>query len=125
MTDSLVNRVNDHLPVAPALVVVADIVDVAVEIKNPAQRLLRRRNVVALGTEHHDGRSYLTQVDHRAIGSLEPTGSQIVADEKLVNDELDFLGVQIDMAAPPALELEVSFGFGVDLGIDVVLLRPE
>ena len=42
MPDRLVNGVDDGLSVS------ADLVDVAVEIENPAERLLRRRDVVAL-----------------------------------------------------------------------------
>ncbi len=57
--------------------------------------------------------------------SLDPAGREIVADEQLVDDELDFLGIEIDVAAPPALEAEIALGFGVDLGIEIVLLAPE
>jgi hypothetical protein len=50
---------------------------------------------------------------------------KIIADEQLVDDELDFLGVEIDVTAPPALEAEITRGLGVDLGIQVVLLGPQ
>ena len=56
---------------------------------------------------------------------LNLAGGEIVADEQLVDDELDFLGVEIDVAAPPALEAEVARRLGVDLGIEIVLLGPE
>ncbi len=56
---------------------------------------------------------------------LDPPGGELVADEQLVDDELDFLGVQIDVAAPPALEAEIARRLGVDLGIEIVLLGPE
>ena len=42
MPDRFVNGINDGLAVGP------DLVDVAVKIKNPIERLLRRRDVVAL-----------------------------------------------------------------------------
>ena len=42
MPDRLVNGVNDGLPIRP------DLVDIAVEIENPVECLLRRRDVVAL-----------------------------------------------------------------------------
>jgi hypothetical protein len=44
------------------------------------------------------------------------SGGEIVADEQVIDDELDLFGVQIDVAALPALETEISRGFGVDLG---------
>src|SRR3984885_15299900 len=119
MTHGLMNRVNDRLPVIPYLV------DIAVKIENPAERLLWWRDVVALGTEHHDGGSYLAQINHLAIRGFDPPGRQIVADEQFIDNELDLLGVQVDVAAPPALEFKIAFGLGVALGIDVILLAPE
>src|SRR6185437_8276595 len=53
------------------------------------------------------------------------SGGQVVADEKLIDDELDFLGIEVDVSAPPALELKISWRFGNDLGIDVVLFAPQ
>ena len=50
---------------------------------------------------------------------------QLVADEQLIDDELDLLGIQVDVTAPPALETEIAWRFGVDLGIEVVLLGPQ
>ena len=98
MADALVDRVDDRLAVG------ADLVDVLVEIENPAERLLRRRDVVALRAEHHDGRADIAQVDRGAVRRLDSAGGELVADEQLIDDELDLLGVQIDVAAPPALE---------------------
>ena len=45
MPDRLVQRVDDGLTVGD------DLVDVVVEVENPAERLLRRRDVVAPGAE--------------------------------------------------------------------------
>ena len=59
MADGLVDRIDDGLAVG------ADLVDVLVEVENPAERLLRRRDVVALRAEHHDRRADVAQVDRR------------------------------------------------------------
>ena len=48
MTDALVDRIDDRLAIG------AHVVDVLVEIENPSERLLRRRDVVALRAKHHD-----------------------------------------------------------------------
>ena len=61
----------------------------------------------------------------RAVRGLDLAGGEIVADEQLVDDELDFLGIEIDVAAPPALEAEIARRLGVDLGIEIVLLAPQ
>src|SRR5262249_28205982 len=53
------------------------------------------------------------------------SGSEIVADEQLIDDELHFLGVEIDVASPPALETQIAWRLGVDLGIEIVLLGPK
>jgi hypothetical protein len=42
------HSIDDRLPVCP------DLVDIMVEIKDPAKRLLRRRDVVALSAEYDD-----------------------------------------------------------------------
>src|SRR5208283_524935 len=50
MPDRVVQRVDDGLTVGH------DLVDVVVEVENPVERLLRRRDVVAPGTEANDRR---------------------------------------------------------------------
>ena len=112
------NGVDDGLTVG------ADLIDIVVEIEDPAERLLRRRDVVALRAEHDDRRADAAQIDRGAVGGLDPAGGEIVADEQFVDDELDFLGVEIDVPAPPALEAEIALGLGVDLRIEIVLLGP-
>src|SRR5262249_62047392 len=46
-------------------------------------------------------------------------------EEQLVDDELDLLRVEIDVTSPPALETEIARRFGVDLGIEIILLGPK
>ena len=71
------------------------------------------------------GERYVPEVDGLAVGHLDASGGEVVADEQLIDDELDLLGIQIDMPAPPALEFEIAIRLGIDLRIDVVLLGPE
>ena len=52
-------------------------------------------------------------------------GAELIADEEVIDDVLYFIGVQQDMATPPALETQVAGNFGVDVGIQVVLLGPK
>src|SRR5690606_10425750 len=107
------------------LVVRHDFGVVLVQVGDPAQRLGRRGDVVALGTEHDDGRTDVAQVDADAVGSDQPGGGQAVADEQVVDDVLDLRAVQVDVSAPPFFEAQVAGGFGVDFGVQVVLLAPE
>ena len=108
MADGFVDRVDDGLAVG------ADFIDVVIEIENPSERLLRRRDVVALRAEHDDRRADVAQIDGRAVGCLDFAGGKLVADEQVVDDGLDFLAVQIDVAAPPSLEAEIARRLGVD-----------
>ena len=119
MTDALVEAVYDGLPVCD------QIVEVLVEIENPAERLLRRGDVVAERAEDDDRRLELAQIDARAFASGNLTFGQLVPDEQFVDDELDFIGVQENGRAPPFLEFEKARRLSVDLGIDVVILGPE
>ena len=109
MADTFVDRVDNRLPIGP------DLIDVGIAIEDPVQRLLRRGDIVALGAEHHNRRPDVAQVHLLAVGHLDLAGGEIVSDKELVDDELDFPGIQIDVPAPPAFEFEVSLGLGIDL----------
>src|SRR5262249_43520074 len=119
VTDARMDGVYDGLAVG------ADFVDVLVKIENPSERLLRRRDVVALRAEHDDGRADVAEIDRGAVRCLNSAGGEIVADEQLIDDELHLLGVEIDVTSPPALETQIARRLGVDLGVEVVLLGPE
>src|SRR5882757_1286787 len=105
MTDSFVNRINDGLSVGP------DFIDVLIEIEDPAEGLLRRGNVISFRTEYDNRRANVAQIDGRAVRGLDRARSELVADEQIVDDGLNFLGIQIDMSAPPALEAEIACSF--------------
>src|SRR5438045_170731 len=118
MSDRLVNSVYDGLPERP------DLVDVVIEIENPAECLLWRGDVVAFRAEHHDRRANVTKIDGGSIRHLDAAGRQIVADKQLIDDELDLLGIEVDVPSPPAFEFQIARRLGVDLGVNVILLRP-
>src|SRR5262249_6075497 len=118
MADAFVDCVDDRLSER------ADLVDIVIQIKNPAERLRRWRDVVALRAEYDDGRPNVAQVDGHAGPGLDPARREIIADEQLIDAELDLLGVQIDVATPPTFEAEIARGFSVNLGVQIVLLAP-
>jgi hypothetical protein len=41
-------------------------------------------------------------------------GYEIIADEQLIDDELNLFGVEIDMTAPPALKAKIAGCLGID-----------
>src|SRR5262249_1079389 len=98
MTDALMNRIYNGLPVR------SNFVDILVQVENPAERLGRRRDVVALREKHHHGPPEVSKVDCLSVGRLNPASRKLVADEQLIDDKLNFLGIEIDMTAPPALK---------------------
>ena len=78
----LVQRVDDGLAVGD------DLVLVVVEVEDPVQRLLRRRDVVAPRAEHDDRRADVAQVDADAVGGADLARGELVADEQIVGDPL-------------------------------------
>src|SRR6476659_3951429 len=119
VTDAFMNGVDDGLTVG------ADLIDALVQVQYPSERLLGRRDVVAFRAKRHDGSANIAQIDRGAVRGLNTPGGEVVADEQLVDDELDLLRVQVDVSAPPALEAQIARGLGVDLGIEIVLLGPQ
>jgi hypothetical protein len=113
MTHFVVNRIDDRLPMG------TDLVDILVEVENPSERLLRRRDVVAAGAEHHDRCADVPKIYGGAVRRLDPSGGEIVADEQLVDDELHFLGIENDVTAPPALEIQIARSLAVDFGVQI------
>src|SRR5262249_9586317 len=100
VADILVDGVDDCLSAG------AELIGVFIEIEYPSERLLRRSNIVPLGAEHDDRRANAAQINLKSAGSPDFAGSKIVADEQFIDDELNLLGVQIDVTAPPAFEAE-------------------
>ena len=109
VANALVQAVDDRLTGRDNLVLVV------VEVEDPAQRLLWRRNVVTPRTEHDDRRLDVAQVDSHAVRAAQLAGGELVADEQLVSDRLHFLGIQQHRAAVPFLEFEKPRRLGIDI----------
>src|SRR6516164_116740 len=86
VTDARMQRIDDRLAVFD------DLVDIVVEVENPAQRLLRRRDVIAPGAEADDRRLDVAQIDPNAVARADLAGREPVADEQIVGDPLHFAG---------------------------------
>ena len=56
---------------------------------------------------------------------LQLVAGQLVADEEIVDQELQLVAVELDEVAPPFLELEIALRPGIDVGVDLVLLAPQ
>jgi hypothetical protein len=119
VADAFVDGIDDGLAAG------TDIVILGVEIGDPAQGLLRRRDVVALGAEADDRRADIAQVDALAGTGHDFSRGQFVADKQLINDPLDFLAVEIDVATPPFFKFEEALGAIIDVRPDVVILAPQ
>ena len=96
-----------------------------VDVGDPVERLLRRRDVVAHRREHDD--RLLDRLQIEVAAGAEPRFAlrELVADEEVVDDPADLFLVHQVEAAPPALELEEALGLGVDVVVQVVPLLPE
>src|SRR5208337_5157852 len=94
MPDAMMQRVDDGLTVGD------DLLDVVIQVEDPAQRLLGRRYVVPPRAEADDRRPDVAQVDAYALGSADLSGRELVSDEQIVGDPLHFAGVEQDRACP-------------------------
>lgn len=119
MPDALVHQSDDHLPAC------LDLVGAAVDIRDPVEGLLRRRDVVAHRSEENDRRFDRAQIERCARRAAHFARPQLVADEKIARDPFDLFAVHQVIAAPPALEVEKARRFGVDLVEQRVVLVPE
>ncbi|MPL74766.1 hypothetical protein SDC9_20583 [bioreactor metagenome] len=119
MADAFVHRVDD------GLVVRQDLSVIGIHVSDPAERLRRWRDVVALRAEHHDRRPDVAQIDPDSVGGDDLARAQPVADEQVVDHVLHLDVVQEDMAAPVFLEAEVARRLGVDFRPEGVALLPE
>src|SRR4029077_1168200 len=111
MADGLMNRIDNCLPVRP------NVIDAVVEVEDPIECLLGRGDVVAFRAEHDDRRPDIAEVDCDTVRCLDSSGGKVVADKQFVDDELDFLRVQVDMATPPLFETQIPGRLCVDLRI--------
>ena len=60
----------------------------------------------------------------RAVLDPNANATVCVQVQNLLGLDLTFLGVEIDVAAPPFLEFVEARFLGIDLGVEVVLLLP-
>src|SRR5262245_3756371 len=107
------------------LIVGDQVVFRSVDLGDPTERLRRRTDVVAPGTENDDRRSNTLQVDDFTRRQSDATGCELVTDKQLLGDELDFLAVEQRVASPPFLEQQETLGFSVYFGPHIVELGPE
>ena len=119
VADVLVQQTDDRLAAG------LDLIGGAIHVRHPVERLLRWGDVVAHGGEQDDRRLDGTKIEGLTV--LRPSSAlpQIVADEQVIDNPLNFLAVEEIEATPPALEVEEARRFGVDVGKQVVVLLPE
>src|SRR5262245_11564438 len=119
MPNLRVNDVEDPLTTPP------DLVYALVVVENPAQRLLRWRDVVSLRTEAHDRCLDLTDVETNAIAGHDLRGRKLVPDKEIVDHPLHFLAAQQDEIPPPLLEMQIAALLLLRICPNVVLFRPQ
>ena len=117
MTHAVVQHVDDGSPRSCNGTIVAPGVD------DPVQRLRRRRDVVTPGSEDHDRRGDVAQVDGM-VADHHRAASQTVADKQVFHNGFDLAACHAEETTPPALELEKALGLGVHAGPQVVVLVP-
>ena len=119
MTDVRMNQSHDRLAVG------FDLFGARVDIADPIERLLRRRDVVAHRRKDDDRLLDRLQIEIASRTQPRFALRQLVADEEIVDYPADLLFVHQVVAAPPALELEKALGLDVDVVEQVVILVED
>src|SRR6516164_1176402 len=109
MADCLMNGIDNGLAIG------SNLVDAFIKVEYPSKRLLGRRDVVALRAEYHYRGPDVAKINRGTVRGLDPSFGEMIADEQLVDDKLDLLGIQIDVPSPPLLKTKIARGFRVDL----------
>src|SRR6516162_3756470 len=119
MSDCLMNGIDNRLAIG------SNLVDALIKVEYPSKRLLGRRDVVALRAEYHYRGTDVAKINRSTVRGLNLSFGEMIADEQLIDDKPDLLGIQIDVPSPPLLKTKIAWGLGVDLGVKVILLGPE
>src|SRR3954463_6407722 len=80
MADALVPTINDGLSCG------YDLVLMGIEVGNPSQRLLRRRDAHRSGAEQDIRRLDVAQIDTNTAGSMQFARGQLVTDKEVVGN---------------------------------------
>ena len=78
----------------------------------------------AFRAEYHYRGTDVAKINRGTVRGLDLSFGEMIADEQLIDDRLDLLGIQIDVPSPPLLKTKIASAFGVDLRVEVVLLSP-
>src|SRR5262245_58297556 len=102
MANALMDRVDNGLSIG------SDLVNILIQIEDPVERLRGRRDVVALRAKHHDWGSDIAKVHSNAFACLDCALGKMIANEQLIDNEWYLVGVEVDVAAPPAFEAKIA-----------------
>src|SRR5574337_145777 len=119
MADMRVCEVDDALPGLP------EILCVAVDSGDPSKRLVRWRDVVAVGCKDDDWIRDPPQVSSATLANPEKPLFNLIADEQVLNDRENLFSAQEIKTVPPAFELQKAFLLAVNVGEELGVLFPN
>ena len=102
-----------------------EIFGVPIDNRDPAERLVRRRNVDAIGGKDDERILDAAQIGPTAVADTQESLLELVADEQVLDDGEDLLSAQEVEAVPPALEFEKPLALRVDVGEEIGVLLPD
>src|SRR6266498_1105970 len=109
MPDVGVGQIDDVLPG------LLEVTGVLVDHWNPADRLMRRRDVVAVGREDDQRISNATKIDAAMLVDPHPALLQLIADEQVFDNRYHLFPAKPIEPAPPSLELEEALALRIDV----------
>src|SRR5262249_16924856 len=109
MTDVWVGQIDDALPG------VLEGMGVREDRRNPAERLMGRRDVDTIGREDDQRIADVAKIDAAMLVDPHPALLQLVADEEILDDRHHLLAAEPMKPTPPSLELEKALALRVDI----------
>src|SRR6266700_4970519 len=119
VTDMRIEEIDN--PLASPL----QVLRVFVDNWNPAHRLMRRSNVVALRGKDDDRIADTTQIGKAPVADAKGALCQPIADEQVSNDGKDLFTAEEVETAPPAFEPEKALALAIDMGKQVRVFLPH
>src|SRR5262245_5226270 len=84
---------------------------VLVDRRNPAERLMRRRDVVAVGREDDERIADMAKIDAAVVVDPDLALLELVADKEILDNRHHLFAAEPVKPTPPSFELEKALAF--------------
>src|SRR5262245_14045395 len=119
MPDVRIGQVDNALP-RPL-----EVPGMLVDRRNPAERLMRRRDVVTVGRKDDERIEDVAKIDAAVLVNPNLSLLQLVADKEILDNRHDLSAAEPVKPTPPSFELEKALTFRVNICEQIGILVPN